>query len=278
MLDAIRQMIADMLNGPMYTAGTALWRLFMNVITGLIGTSPIDFSEAGWTWVSHVLYPWSLGMGVILLNIFFMIGFFKEASDLKQNLTWEILINYAIRAIMGNALLQGGLAIVSEFFVASSALSLQVLSYSEPTFSTNDFDLGTMLFFRSICGLLYLILAIVCAAMIFLTVIGRYLSLYRQVVFLPIAWATWAGGRDIGNSAVAWTKSFLATVFEIVVIAVSISISSLLIQAVDWGTFSTGINQYIDGFGEVVINALMMIMMTAAVKGANSAIRREFGL
>lgn len=269
--------ITQLIMGPCYTIGWAIWQFAMSMITGVMTTTPESFSAEAWNFVTGTLYPWALGIGVLLLNLFFLIGFFRAASDLRQNFTMEILIMYGIKAVLANTLMHTGLTIMRDFFSMASALAGQVMSFEMPSFAPADVDFGTYLFFF-IAGVLYVLVAVVCAILMFLTVYGRYLKLYVMVVFAPIALSTWAGGRGIENSAYAWIRSFLVNVFEVVVVALVLSIGGRLINSIDFGTFVDGLGQFVDGFGAVLQSMFVMIMMTAAVKGADSQLKRSFGL
>lgn len=108
--------ITNLLMGPAYAIGNAIWNLIMAMVGSVLVTTPQGFSQEAWNFVTNQLYPWALGIGVALLNLFFLVGFFKEASNIKENLTWEILVNQGIKVIVANAFMQSGLSIIREFF------------------------------------------------------------------------------------------------------------------------------------------------------------------
>jgi hypothetical protein len=269
--------INDLILGPAYTIGNTIWQIAMTMITGVVGTTPEDFSAETWTFVVNILYPWSLGIGILLLNTFFLVGFLRSHSDLKTNYTMEILVNAMIKVVMANTLMRGGIALMRAFFTMAAELSVQVLVAQPAAFMPEDKDFGTYLFFF-IFGVIYALVAIVCAILMLLSVYGRYLKLYVLIVFGPIALSTWAGGKGIENSAYAWIKTFLSNTFEIVVIALIISIGGRLIHSIDMGTMISGIGQLVDGFGAVIQSLIHILLMTGAVKGAERLLKQGFQL
>jgi len=269
--------IQELILGPAYTLGGVIWQSAMALITGVVSTTPEQFSQETWRFVVDTLYPWSLAIGVLLLNLFFFIGFLREHSNLRENYTMEILVQTIIKVIMANTLMQGGVALMRSFFAMSASLAGQVLTITPIAFIPEDVDFGTYLFFF-IAGVLYVLVAIVCAILMLLTVYGRYLKLYVMMVLAPIALSTWAGGRGIENSAYAWIKMFLANTFEIVIIALVIAIGGKMISSIDFLALTTGIGQIFDGFGAVIQSLVSMILMTAAVKSADVYLKRGFQL
>lgn len=271
------ELITNLINGPCYTLGMLIWSFCMNAIMGIVTTTPQDFSSEAWIYVSGTLYPWALGMGIAMLNIFFLIGFFREASNLRENMTWEILITYFIKAIIANGVMLKGMTLIKEFFSVSARLAGDVILSSAPSFTTTDVDGGSYLFFF-VFGVIYVLVAIVCGGMMLLTVYGRYLKLYIMTVLSPIALSTWAGGRGIENSAGAWIRTFLANVFEIVAIAIVIAIANRMISSIDFGQLESTLGSMVDGFGGALQSMFTMILMTGAVKGADSLMHKAFAL
>ena len=113
--------------------------------------------------------------------------------------------------------------------------------------------------------------------MLVLTLYGRYIKLYLSIIFFPLAMPTVLLGRGADAAAYAWVKSFLSNVFEIVVIALVMSIAGMLIEGLSLFA-STTVTGFFDG-GLQAVNALIsIILMTASVKGASSYINKSFAL
>ena len=90
----------------------AVWKTCMAMVQSLMGMTPDTFSDNAWTYVTDTLYPWFLSIGVILLNIFCLVGFIRQASNLKENVTMEMWIELFIKTIIANFLMQEGLKII----------------------------------------------------------------------------------------------------------------------------------------------------------------------
>lgn len=271
------QWLENIILGPCYALGNAIWNAVMKAIAGVIVLTPQNFSRNTWNYVTETLYPWSLGCGIAIINVFFLVGFLKSVSNLRENVTIEMFIELLIKMLIANALIQSGLSIIQQLFDLASLLSGQVLLNNLPQFTTDDIDLGAWLFFF-VFGCLYVLVAIICAVIILLTVYGRYLKLYWLAAVAPIALSSLAGGRGLENSAFAWIRTFLSTVFEILVIAMIMSLGGMMIKSIDLATFDNMLGSIVDGMAGVFQSLLTMILMTAAVKGASSLLSKTFGL
>lgn len=269
--------LINFLLGPCYILGNAIWEASFNMIAGLMTTTPMSFSSTTWNYIEYTLYPWGLGIGLALVNIIMLVGFIKEASNLKENFTIEILGMCCIRLVAVNILLTNGMTVIKSMFTLASVLTADVFSAAVPTFTISNPDFGTFLFF-TLCGVLYTLVAIVCSFIILLSVYGRYLKLYAMPVFFPIAISAIAGGRGINQTSYAYIKSFLATTFEIVVIAIFMTIACKMMHSIDFGTMDAGLLGIADGFGSVIQSLFTMVLLAGSVKGAESFMRKFLGL
>ncbi len=269
-------LIDFLLGGPTYVMGNAIWSGAFSMMSGLLGTTPMDFSSSAWTLASK-LYSWSLGAALGFLNILALIGFTREASNLREQLTIEMFVMMCLRVVATNIIFIKGLDVMKSMFTLAAKLSNSIVSISTPTFGVEDFDGGTFFFF-CIFGLLYLLVSIVCALLILLAIYGRYLKLYAIVALAPLAMSTIAGGRGINNTAYTFIRSFIATTFEIIVIAVILTIATVMMSSIDFGTIDTALGSTIDGFGAVLQSIMTMVLLTVAVKGSESFIKKYFGL
>lgn len=275
MPEYITDFIGELFYGPFFLIARWFWDSMMELCTGIMTTPPYLFSVDTWRYVTYVLYPWALGIGVVCLNLFFMIGFFRALSNLKENITLELCVEAMIRLVAVNALLQAGLTFIKTFFRMAALLTGQVMDFSAPNFFTGDNDIGSHLFWW-LFGFGYFLVAIVCAILIFLTLYGRYIKLYLLIVFYPLAIPTIAGGRGVDASAYAWLKTFLSNVFEVVAIAMVMSITGRLVGGITLPEIS--VLEYFDGFAQAMHSILYMILMAVTVKGTSSFLNRTFNL
>lgn len=272
--------ILDFLNnelfyGPFFILAKAIWQWCMALCTGMLTQTPERFSASAWEFTTETLYPWALGLGITLVNIFFLIGICRAASNLKENITLEICVESFIKLVVLNVLFYMGLYLIQTIFEMSAALSGQVMSFEEMNFYTSDSDVGSHLFWW-LFGFAYFIVAVVCAIMILLTLYGRYIKLYVLIILFPFAMPALVGGKGVDSAAFAWIKTFLSNVLEIVVIALVMSITSRLIGGIPEPTLPAV--EWFDGASQALHSIASMVLMTGAVKGAGSLLNRAFNL
>ena len=268
--------VRELLYGPMYLQGKGIWDMCMGLITGVVSQSPQTFSEETWDFVEYTLYPWSLGIGILCVNLFFIIGFYRSISNFKENITLELCIEAMVRLVVCNVVLQSGPIIVKSFFTMAAQLAGQVFTFSTPEFYTGDGDFGAQLFWV-LFGVAYVVVALVCGIMMLLTVYGRYIKLYMLFIFYPIACSAFIAGRGIEHTTYSYVKAFLLNVFEIVTIALTIVIAGKLLTGISFLGVPDAL-QGLDGFIQALHSLLSMILMTSAVKGVNSFMAKAFGL
>lgn len=261
---------------PFFAISDAIWNALMSACTGLMTTTPQMFSEETWQYVRSELYPWALSIGVASLNLFFIMGFFKSASNLKENITMELLVEALLKLVVLNVLLVNGLKIITTLFDMASALAGNVMMMETPAFFTGDVDVGSRLFFF-LFGFLYFIVAMVCGFLILITLYGRYIKLYLLIVFFPIAMPTLVGGRGVESTSYAWMKSFLSNVFEIVTVALVMGIAGRIVSGITPFTDSAFAETF-DGFAQALNSIIYMILMAVSVKGAASFMNKTFNL
>ncbi len=312
--------------GPFYKLAEVVWITLMDLSLGVIGKTPSQFSPSAWSYVAHTLYPWTLGIGLSMVNVFFICSFLKAVSNLKEQVTLELFIEGMIRLVAVNVLFQMGigLSMVNVFFICSflkavsnlkeqvtlelfiegmirlvavnvlfqmgfnlmktffsmaSAMSGEIIDFQGPPLFTEEVDIGSHLFWW-LFGLLYFLVALVCGIMIFLTLYSRYIKLYMLVVCFPLAMPSLISGRGIDETAKAWLRNFLGNAFEVVVIALVISISGKIIGGFNLPESSFA--DFFDGFGqalklrnflgnafEVVVIALVISISGKIIGGFN---------
>ena len=249
----------------------------MSACIGMMQTTPQGFSAIAWNYVQTELYPWALSIGIMSLNLFIMMGFFKAVGNFKENMTLELMIEALIKVVILNVLLVSGLRIIGKIFQMASAMAGTAVMIDSPSFFTGDIDMGSRIFFW-VFGLFYFIVAIVCAFLILLTLYGRYIKLYVLAVTFPLAMPTLTGGRGIEGTAYAWVKSFLANTFEIVIIALVIAIAGRIMTGVTIFTSENVILESFDGFAQALNSMIYMILMAVSVKGASTFLNKTFNV
>ena len=66
----ILEMIKGLLYGPFFDMGNMIWDTIMFYVFGAMTTTPQGYSADAWNYVSGTVYPWSMGIASVLLNLF----------------------------------------------------------------------------------------------------------------------------------------------------------------------------------------------------------------
>lgn len=275
MLNALFESLLPSLS-PFYTFGTVIWNLMLKLIGVTVGQTPDTYSQLAWGYVQYEIYPWMLALGQSLLVTFAMIGYLRQAGDIKRDMTLEALVDCGIKLILASALMVSGLDLMQLLFSMAAKLSGGILTSTPVIYMQLDMDVGAFLFYLFF-GFLYFMVCLVCAGMIFLAVYGRFLNLYLLVLSAPIAMSTLPGGQGMSQTAYAWLKTFLAKTFEIVLIALAIVIGSRLSNLIDFGHLE-GVAGIFDGAIQALQNLSTMVLLTASIKGMDMFMRRTFAL
>ncbi|RGW17637.1 hypothetical protein, partial [Mediterraneibacter gnavus] len=196
-------------------------------------------------------------------------------SNLKENITLELCVEGMIRLVALNVLMQMGMQLMKTLFSMASLMGGMVLDFQAPDFFTGEVDAGSVLFWWFM-GFLYFFIALICGMLIFLTLFSRYVKLYLLTVTFPLAMPSMVSGRGIDETAKSWVRSFLGNVFEIVVIALVMSISGRIIGGMDLQGDSFA--DFFDGFGQALTSTIYMIGMAVSVRGARSFMKETFHL
>lgn len=266
--------ILDFAIAPFFTAGIAVWRFMLILIGGVAIQTPETFSSGTWEYVTTDLYPMFAALGSVMLNLFFYIGYIRQVSNLRQEMTFEIFIEMSIKVCLGNLLIQSAIVIPQAMYASSGNMAALILSGTDQPFEQDDID-GGAIFFYLFLGVIFCAVCLVCSFMVFLVCYGRFLNLYMLVLAGPPALSTIAGGAGISQTAFAWFKTLIAKSFSIVVIALAITIASSLCNSIDYAT--SGLES-INGASQMLQNMCTIVLMTASVKGADVFMRRTFGL
>ena len=262
----------------MFSGADSVWKYCMALVYILMGQTPSSLSPDAWNFVTGTVYPWFTTIGVTMLNLFFMVGFVRQSINLRENMSLEIFVEQVIKVIAANVLIVSAVPIIQNFISGAGLLSQDILMTGYPEIFSADVDAGAVIAYV-LFGLIYLILSAICGVLILVEVLGRFLNLFLLTAFAPVAFSTLAGGRGIENSAFSWIKSFLTSVFQIVVIALILRIGSLMITGGIAGSANVASpDGWFDGFGDVLFSMMTMVFMATAVKGSDAFLKRALDL
>ena len=253
----------------------------MNIVLSLLGMNLIDFQASGagaWEYINNTVFPFFLGMGSVFLNMFVMAGFCRQASNLKEGITTEALIEIFIKLVAANMLMLNSLEIMQEInSFAVKATGFLINSYNVPSIVGDDYDLGFSIAMSTL-GLIYLIMAGVCSITILIEVAGRFVNLFMLIGVAPVALSALAGGKGLEQTAAAWFKSFLTSALQIIIIALTIQIVTKINWSITAFFDAGGLTSWFNGAVSVLGSIVFMPLLASCVKQSDSFLRRAFGL
>ena len=255
-----------------------IWNAAMRAVTGVITATPQGFSAGTWSFVEGTLYPWALSIGVSMLNLCFIISIWQAVKNFHQNITLEMVVEALIKIVAANVVFLNIMRLIKLFFSMASLMAADLFTMQAPELKVEDTDLTAALFYW-LFGCLFILVAAVCSFMILTTVYGRYVKLYTLVVVAPFAVPMLVGGQGMEGSFYGWLKTFLANVFEVVVIALSMVLCWKLIGAgSDLFLSDSALMDHFDGGLQVLNSMFTMVLLTVTVKGSNQLLARAFRL
>lgn len=256
----------------------SIWDFFMSSTAALLGTSPDKYAPDAYKYVTKDIYPYLLGAGIALTNMFLLIGFIRQTSNFKETMTLEAVVSLLVRFSVSNGLLYVGIPIMNNIISAGQEMSTYFLNKEDlPNVVTKEMDLGSFLLNALLFGIIFEIVALCCGCTILLTVFQRYLSLYLLMGMYPVAVSTLAGGERISDTFYGWLKTFIGEVFKIVVIALVLQLAGKMVENLNF-IDNGGLDDIFDGAIAGIVSMVQMIAVTGAVKGADSLMRKMFAL
>ena len=237
----------------------------------------LEGNVGAWDYVKNTVFPLFLSMGAAFLNIFTLVGFCRQASNLKEGITMEAWIELFIKLIVANILMVNSLDIMQEFTGFAITTTKVLLPKGVPTVIGGDYDAGFRLAMIMLAPI-YLIISGVCSITVLIEVLGRFLNLFMLISVAPLALSTLSGGRGIENSAIAWFKSFLTSTLQIIVIALVMQLCSGLNAALTGMCNSGLLASWFDGAVAVILSFIFMPFMATAVKSSDNFLKRAFDL
>lgn len=222
------------------------------------------------------IYSWFLSAGLVLLNLFCLVGFCRQASRLRENVTVEMWIELFIKTLVGNGLMVCGLDILQSFLGVATAASNLFLSSSDVQVVPDNIDAGAVLAYI-LLGILFVLASIVCGLMIVVTVLTRILNIYILSCIMPVAASTLAGGGEVERAGWAWFKAFLANCFSIVIIALVFRLGGFFNHVLQQWAIGEE-NGWFDGFISILASAVYMVFLTASIRGSEGLLKRAFDL
>ena len=258
---------------PMYTLGVNIWNSVLTLcfMSGIMG--PANYTKA-WSYTVDTFNPFFVAIAATMLNIFFYIGFCRTVGNLKENMTLETGLNIFIKMILGNAGINLALTFAKWLFGISGTAASVLADPADLSMDMMDLSAGERVFY-SFFGIIFLVVAIVSAATVFITMYTRIIHLYLTAATGPLAISCIPGGPGIQNCFGAWVKELISKTTSIIAIILGVS---LITKMLSGKTLITGVAPGLEAAGGYVQNMFLMMLVAAFIKGADSWIKKTFGL
>lgn len=260
---------------PLYTLGVNIWNLILSFCLGKGLSTPESFSPSAWAYVSNILYPFFQAIAATMLNLFFYIGICRQVGNLRESMTLETGVNILIKVLLGNLGINSVMWFSKWVFGITGTTGSVMLSTGEFKGIEQGVLDSVQAMVHMIVGIIFLVVAIVCSATVFITIFSRSVQLYMLAAVGPLAISCIPGGPGIQNAAGAWIKTLLSKSFSIVVIVMFV----VLVSKLNLHDF-LGDNILTDIILPTgcIENMFMMMMTAAGVKGADSFLKQTFGI
>ncbi|HEY9574171.1 MAG TPA: hypothetical protein VIR32_01390 [Lachnospiraceae bacterium] len=262
-----------------------IWKFFLKLTLSVISLDPQYLGQEGSVWGSlqaTEVYTTILSIGASLLALFFLIGYIRQTMNFKEMASVENFLRFAIKFVIATLLMTNIIPIMFEITGVTTILVKQIEGISNLNISVEKGSISlTNYQLFGILTIVSIIAAFVCGVKIFLSVFKRFINIYVLLLMAPIAMSTLAGDETISSSGVAWIKTTLGCIFEVVVIALVIAVAGTLFSK---GIMVTGeslssIFPSLDGIAIAIVESTTMMVCTAgAVAGAEEFLKRSFAL
>lgn len=224
-------------------------RIFFSLtydVDEMFKSNPISWAESKGIWVSissiiDVTKPVACSIVVLL----FLIGFFANSVDVKEELNFEKALRMLIRLGVTEWFILNSVTIAQYLFTFVNGLTgsvggsargfVRIPSIAEDIYAMDAASKVIFLF----PVILYLIVMPVCGGIIFLMAVTRMIKILLLLPYGPFAYATIAGGIHALNSTLTYYIKYLfGTLFEAFSIMAALNLGRSLLNH---GSILTGI-------------------------------------
>lgn len=204
----------------------SFWKEKMGDVIKVITQDPNQFMGGGPWGVITSIHNVVVGVGLAMVVVFFLAGFFESAINFRDFQRPEYLIKHFIKLIFAKGLVQHSLAIMLWIFNLVKGLVTNVggLTVTETPVPEGVEDaIATLGFFKSIPAWLIVLigtlLIIALSFVILLQVYGRFFKVYMYAAVSPLFMASYAW--EGMNTSKAFLKSFFGVCLEGLLIVVA---------------------------------------------------------
>lgn len=271
----------------------SVYNNLIGVAVGLLGENPASWNSSGWSFVKGVNTVF-MGIGAVLVVIFFLMGFCSDSLDIKQDLRLENILRMFLKLSIAEFFVVNSLTIVKKLFALATGIIGKISStgisftYSVPQTvadiandpAGNEITglggacLGLLLL---IMGVAFLLILAGCGMMIVYEAYQRFFKILLLVPYGTLANSTLAGNHMLNHSAESFWKYALGTILEAVTMYMALALSAAILKS---GAISLTNNEA-GGFyilGWILESSFVCMLTLGIVKGSSTVTQRALGL
>lgn len=271
----------------------SVYNNLVGIAAGMLGQDPSTWNSAGWAFVKNVNNIF-LGIGGVLVAIFFLIGFCADSVDIKQDFRLENILRMFIKLSIAEYFVVNSLTLVQTLFGLATGIIGKIqgkgitFEYSVPKEVTDilndplnhDITGGTgalMLVVLLIVEIIFLLITIGCGAMILLEAYQRFFKILMLAPYGTLANSTMAGNHMLGHSAESFWKYALCTILDAVTMYMALALSAAVISSGSLGLTAnqTGV-MYV--FAWMLESSFVCMLTLGMVKGAEMVTQKALGV
>lgn len=270
-----------------------VYNTFAGMAAGMLGQNPAAWSSEGWSFISNVNTIF-LGIGGVLVVIFFLMGFCADSVDIKQDFRLENILRMFLKLSLAEFFVINSMTIVQKLFALStgiigkirgSGISFQYTVPAEVSRILNaplENDLSGLngLFIMAllfIVALVFMMVTVGCGMMMLFEAFQRFLKILMLIPYGTLANSTIAGNHMLTRSAESFWKYALGTILEAVTMYMAMVLSAVVTSSgvVNLTNGQTG-GFYILGW--ILQSSFICMLTLGTVKGSGMITQKALGL
>lgn len=259
----------------------SFWAEQMREVQNVITQDPGSFMGGGPWGVITGIHTVIVGVGLAMVVVFFLAGFFEEAIDFRNFQRPEYIVKHLIKLVFAKGLVQHSLAIMLWIFnlIKGVITGIGTLTVTTPIAPSGvQAALDDLGFFKSIPAwlivLLGTLLIVALSFIVVLQVYGRFFKVYMYAAVSPMFLSTYAW--EGMNTSKAFLKSFFGVCVEgLLIIVACLIYQSLTLNAAGTYTPGDGAVLYLTKYMAQTIFG--MFVLIGAVKLTGSIVKEMIG-
>lgn len=289
-LDFVNEWLCGHVNGGInWCLGTAFhfYNMFVKGAYGLLTTHPDAWmGGSGWN-VAKTANGIFVGIGSSLVAVFFLISFFAESVEPKNDMRMENVLRMLFKLCVAEWLVSNSMelaaglfGLVDAFSGGVGSLEITYMELQEKVNGINSFGMGLIL---CGCSFIFMIGLIASGVMIFYAAFIRFFKVLCLVPYGAIANATIMGGFEVRKTAASYWRYVFSVVLEAVTMLLALKLCAVLCSgSSSIELFSSLTNEGLENttyvFGYMLQSLFLALACVGSVRGASSLTQRALGL